>query len=267
MRFVPNKRVIPLDLPPPTTDRPSVTAFSLAKAGSTLLYNMLSEISGEAGLVYFSVENTLFSQGVGPNERPARIGKVFVPTGYCYGGFRQFPAYPIPILNRVKSVFLVRDPRDMIVSLYFSLLKSHSIPAESALGSASADMRKARDKLAALTPDEFAADAVRNYVKMFEGYLAHGFHYRKNVIVYRYEDVIFAKEAWLRDICDWYEWSVPDATIRSVAQRFDLVPDVENADEHVRQVKPGNFRQHLNNRSTNVINKVLKEYMTTFGYA
>lgn len=267
MRYVPNKRVIPLALPPPVSDAPSVMAFSLAKAGSTLLYNMLTELSGEAGLVYYSVENTLFGQGVGPNERPARVGKIFSPTGYCYGGFRQFPLYPIPILKGVKSVFLVRDPRDMIVSLYFSLLKSHSIPAPSAMGSAGAEMRKAREKLAAVTPDDFATDAVRNYVKMFEGYLAQGFHYRKNVIVYRYEDVIYEKEAWLKDLCAWYEWQVPEAAIQAVAQRYDIVPDEENAEAHVRQVKPGNYKQHLNDRSVNVINRVLKEYMTMFGYA
>ena len=97
LEFTPRRTAHPLALPPAVSDRPSVFAFSLAKAGSTLLYNMLRELAPAAGLTYFSPEDALFAANVGANDRPTDIGDVFRPTGYCYGGFRQFPAYPVPI--------------------------------------------------------------------------------------------------------------------------------------------------------------------------
>ncbi len=248
-------------------------AFSMAKAGSTLLYNMLSQLAPHAGLVYFSIEDQLFAQNVSPTNRPADIGKVIRPTGYCYGGFRQFPAFPAPILNTARISFLVRDPRDMITSLYFSLLSSHRIPkAEDrttqdgkAIGAAER-MLETRAMLQKIDINNYARQAIRTYVRIFEGYIAQGFHRRPNVAIYRYEDVIFAKEAWLKDLCDWYEWDIDPARRRQIAAKFDERPTEERPEAHVRQVTPGNFQAHLAPATSQAIIDGLNEYMRLFGY-
>ena len=267
MRFKPAAQYQPLTPPAPTSDRQSVMAFSLAKAGSTLLYDLLSMLAPAAGLTYFSVEDALFAQDVSVNRRPANVGNLFAQTGYCYGGFRQFPAYPIPVLHSTKSIFLVRDPRDMAVSLYFSMMKSHVLPDAQEGGTARADMERARAAVAAVAIDDWAThSAVIQYTRMFEGYLAQGFLWRPNVVTYRYEDVIFAKREWLADICDWFEWDVPTETRDAIADRFDIRPDAERPDQHVRQVTPGNFRSHLSEATIARLNDMFGEYLRLWDY-
>ena len=273
MRFRPKVSYFPVELPPAVGDAPSVLAFSMAKAGSTLLYNMLSRLTRDQNLVYFSIDDYLFSRNVSATNRPGDIGDVFKPTGYCYGGFRQFPAFPVPILHSSRAIFLVRDPRDMITSLYFSLLKSHRIPkseaqegsAEEADGAAK-KMSDTRQRLQHTDINVFARESVRAYMRMFEGYVARGFAWRPNVAIYRYEDVIFAKEAWIDDICAWYGWDVDPARRHRVAAMFDEVPREERPEEHIRQVTPGNHRAHLSPAASKSIVNALSEYMRLFGY-
>jgi len=262
---------VAVELPAPTSAIPSVLSFSMAKAGSTLLYNMLTQLAPAAGAVYFSIEDYLFAHNVSPTNRPGSVGKIIRPTGYCYGGFRQYPAFPVPILHSAKVTFLVRDPRDMITSLYFSLLRSHRIPKATERQSnepagAAERMLDMRERLQNTDINTFARQAIRTYLRIFEGYVAQGFARRKNIAIYRYEDVIFAKEAWVKDICEWYEWDVPISRQLEIAARFDERPDEERPAEHVRQVTPGNHRAHLTAATSATIVDALSEYMRLFGY-
>ncbi len=273
MRFKPKVSFVAVELPARKSTIPSVLSFSMAKAGSTLLYNMLSQLAPAAGAVYFSIEDYLFSHNVSPTNRPGDVGKIIAPVGYCYGGFRQFPAFPVPILNTARATFLVRDPRDMITSLYFSLLSSHRIPkAEEKARSgneaegAAERMLDMRERLQKTDINTFARQAVRTYLRIFEGYVAQGFARRPNVAIYRYEDVIFAKEAWVEDICDWYGWDIDAPRRRQVATTFDKRPTQERPSEHIRQVTPGNHRAHLTAATSAAIVDALSEYMRLFGY-
>jgi hypothetical protein len=267
MRFRPNVPRHPIALPPTTSGDPSVLAFSLAKAGSSLMFDILQALSREAGLRYFSAEDTLFADNVSANRRAVDIGPVFPSAGYCFGGFRHFPAYPIPILNASKVAFLVRDPRDMIVSLYFSMTRSHVLPGTNDMEGAHNDLLEARRNLSTQSIDDFArTSAPIQYTRMFEGYIAQGFLWRSNVATYRYEDVIFNKEAWIDDLCDWYGWDVPQEQRQAIARRFDVRPESERPDEHVRQVTPGNYRKHLSENTIRVMNGTFEEYMRIFGY-
>jgi hypothetical protein len=266
MKFQPKQIRYNLTVPPAGGEGNSVMAFSLAKAGSTLLYNILRALSPSAGLTYFSVEDQLFSNNVSPTRRPTRVGNIFSPTGYCYGGFRQFPAYRIQILHSARTILLVRDPRDMITSLYFSVLKSHYVPKSDANDGAKKEILAARAQLQHTDISDYAVDAIRNYIKMFEGYVAQGFHWRQNVAVYRYEDVIFKKAEWIADMCEWYGWNPPQEIVQSVLQSVDVMTEDERPEEHIRQVAPGNHVKHLKPATIRTIERTLGEYMRLFGY-
>lgn len=262
-----------IEAPPAGGLGPSVFSFSMAKAGSTLLYNMLSQLAPSAGLTYFSIEDYLFSHNISPVNRPGDIGGVIRSQGYCFGGFRQYPAFRVPGLNKAKATFLVRDPRDMITSLYFSLLGSHRIPqvetpAKGAGEPAGAAERmlEARARLQTMDINTFARRSVNTYLKIFEGYVAQGFAWRPNVAIYRYEDVIFAKDEWVSDLCQWYGWDVDAARRRQIAAMFDERPSEERPMEHIRQVTPGNHQAHLTKATTTQIEDALGEYMRLFGY-
>lgn len=266
MRYYPQRVSHPVRTPNGADGRPSVFAFSMAKAGSTLLYNILERLAPAAGLAYFSVEDYLFHNDVSPQRRPASVGQPFHRSGYCYGGFRQYPIYRVGHLDTARAVLLVRDPRDMIVSLYFSLRYSHAVPENKSDAGAGAAMSEARKKLSQTEIDKFALEAVKTYAKAYEGYLARGFGWMPNVATYRYEDVVLAKAAWIDDLCGWYGWDIPAEVRAAVAAEFDVRPDGERPEQHVRQVTPGNHKAHLSKGVEQNIVKSLGEFMRIYGY-
>ncbi len=165
-RFRPDEITAPVRLPPATGTRSSVLAFSIWKAGSSLLYALLRELCPHAGLTYFGLDDELFEQD--SFKRPLDVGSVFVDRGYCYGGFRCFPFYPVPILESARTIWLVRDPRDMLVSLYVE-----------------------RERAKTMSTDEWVGENYAAPLLSLEGCFAQGFTRRSNVAIYRYEDVIF----------------------------------------------------------------------------
>ena len=44
------------------------------------------------------------------------------------------------------------------------------------------------------------------------------------------------------------------------------MPPVERPDEHVRQVRPGNHRQHLGRKTIELLNDRLSDILTRFRY-
>jgi hypothetical protein len=266
LRFSPHIIATPVEVPPAAGSHPSVLAFAFAKGGSTLLYNILQLLAPAAGVTYASVSNILHGRNQRGDRRPSRIGKVFAPEGYCFGGYRDFPIYPIPLLHSARTLWLVRDPRDMLTSLYHSIARSHTLPGAPEPGSATEWLLRQRAVAQSQTLDEFCLANIHRYTKAFEGYLAQYMHWRPNVAIHRYEDVIFQKRAWIADICDWYGWTVPEAAVERVLARVDVLPEAERPDQHIRQVRPGDHARTLAPATIEALNDAFGEYLLMFGY-
>ena len=92
-----------------------------------------------------------------------------------------------------KFVFLVRDPRDRLISFYYSFSRSHVIPVTGEMRESIQAQRKA---ILLKTPDEDAKNRmipfVLNIIDLYHSKLPP-----ETTRVYRYEDVIFRKEEWL----------------------------------------------------------------------
>jgi hypothetical protein len=102
MRFRPNVPRHPIALPPTTSSDPSVLAFSLAKAGSSLMFDILQALSREAGLRYFSAEDTLFADNVSANRRAVDIGPVFHRPVIASAGSGTSPLIQSPSSTRAR---------------------------------------------------------------------------------------------------------------------------------------------------------------------
>lgn len=253
-----------ITLPEPGEGGESVLAFSMAKAGSTLLFDILHDLAPHAGLSYFSPEDALWR--VRRDSQPGLIDSsgVFLPRGYCYGGFRVFPTYPISILAEARAVLLVRDPKDMMVSNYFSNAFSHKPPSEDETSPAYQSFMKRRERIRNTDINDYVRSILGNYQKMLASY--RGLWHRSTVLTFRYEDVIANKRDWVTEIAAHYGWSIEDEIIGEVIARYDVFPDEEKRDSHVRQVSPGNYRNHLNEKTIHTVNAALTEDLQALGY-
>lgn len=265
LRYRPRKLTYSLELPPSDGRRSSVLAFAIWKSGSSLLYGLLSAMCREVGLTYMGVDEELFNKN--HFGRPADVGPIFVDRGFCYGGFRCFPCYPIPIFDKAKAILLVRDPRDMLVSYYFSVRNSHILPEDDGgAAGCSGWLRRERNLARTMSVDSWVMENYGLLLMGFESYFAQGFTRKSNVVIYRYEDIIFNKQVWAADLAEWYAWEIPDEVIGRLVAPFDIIPDGERPDQHIRQVRPGNYKHYLSPRTQSRIATLFNSYITVFGY-
>jgi hypothetical protein len=170
----------------------------------------------------------------------------------------------MPILDTARTVLLVRDPRDVLVSLYFSVGQSHPLPPP---GSPLArHMLSRREKAQTAPIDEWVIEHHGEVISSLEGYLAQRFPARPNVAIYRYEDVIFRKRDWMEDIIHWYGWNVSSSTIEAVLKKVDVFPAAPDPSKHIRQVHPGNYKTILQRSTQETLTECLRPLLSQFGY-
>lgn len=237
-----------ISLPPPASANPSVYAFSMHKGGSTLLFSILQELAPSIGLSYFSLPDELFRLGFDINEPNPSRSRYFLEKGYIYGGFRlPCPDIPDELLKNSRKVVLLRNPLDALVSLYYSITRSHVKPGDSRSRAAAKRFERNRNLASSMDIDAFAIQRSEKQHRTLKSYLdmAHD----PLTAVYMYEDVIYRKADFIESICNHFGWTVSDKTIREIAARHDTFPDKENPDNHIRQVHPGNYRKHLSKQT------------------
>lgn len=250
-------------LPPSSSPLPSVAAFSLPKAGSVLLHSVLLQLSEAAGVTYVAIMSELFALGLVGDNIPPSTERIFRKTGYCYGGFRQFPSqFKLPDYLLQKAMLLVRDPRDMVVSHYFSLRYSHPKPGTKNVLSTGQTALPEMALAAQLPLDDYVLEIANKYKQYIGSYLP----VLRSVAVFRYEDILFNKRWWLWQICRHFGWKVPGQVRRRIADQNDLFPDAEDVTRHIRQVLPGDFRRKLRPETIARLNEIFAEELALFGY-
>jgi hypothetical protein len=252
-----------LTLPPSTSEAPSVYAFSLHKSGSTLLFNMLSDLAPHAGLTYFSMQDQMFINGIMPNSEIPNSKLFFKPKGYLYGGFRFFPqAYKLENLNNHKKILLIRNPMDALVSMYFSRKKSHAIPKKGLLREVWLKRRESAD---AQDIEAFVKEKYKSHIKRIKSYKE--ILSQDNCVIYRYEDIIYDKLSFLKNICQQYGWVIEEKILTKIVNKYDVFPETEKEESHVRQVHPGNYKKKLSAETQQFLELEFQDILEAFGYS
>jgi len=244
-------------LPDPKPGHRSAYVFAFARGGSTLLNNMVTDYCQQIGVPTFSLFNTTFDQGIPTQDIMKDAAVCFTESGYIYTGFRHFPAFDLNI-GGAPAIWLTRDPRDMLVSLYYSVCKSHVIPRGLEF------FKRNREQARKSGIDQFVLEKA----KIVNGQFAR---YRKsldgsNVKVYRYEDFIYKKGMWLTDIVAKLGLKHSSRLVDAVANRHDIIPSEEDENEHVRQVHPGNYASKLTDQTIQGLNESLSGFLEYFRY-
>ena len=205
----------------------------------------------------FSLFNTAFGSGIPTNEVMKDTLVCFSKTGRIYTGFRHYPQFDLD-LREVQSILLVRDPRDMLVSMYYSVTQSHIVPRKHQM------FLKRRRAAASMTLDDFV-------VKKADEYLSNFHKYQKKLptdmlTTYRYEDVIYSKGKWLLNLVEKLSLPVDRQLIKETVLKYDIFPEREDQSKHIRQVHPGNYKMRLKHETIDVLNEKLGEFLNFYGY-
>lgn len=249
-----------IQLGPPASIN-SFFVFSLHKAGSTLLNEMLTAVCRQLAIPVFSPESEEFRNGAMLGTLDDSVCQWFVPKGYCFAGFRSFPNYLEGFdLTSFKKILLIRDPRDMLVSHYFSQKFSHHLPP----GELGAKLQAIRSSLNQKTIDQYALESAAEVKHKYARYQQAVFD--ENLKLYRYEDVIFSKRKWLASVLEFVGIELPSAASDRIADGQDFRPAVEDLGRHVRQVTPGDHINKLQPETILKLNEIFADELARFGY-
>lgn len=255
-------QIHPISYPGSTSRQESIFAIGVVKGGSTLLHRILEDLQPYSSRKFLQISRKFFASGVPLREVVEDIDHLFQQPGYVFGTLRWLPQkLHIPALERQKKILLVRDPRDMLVSAYYSFRESHGIPNS---GQVKTALERTRKRLQNVTLEDYvrsAADPLKAKYFRVMTLLA-----TRNLLLRRYEDIIFHKEDFVRDIADFFEIDLAPEDIAAIAKKHDVIPETENTSQHIRQVKPRNFESKLSPGTVEEISHTLRAVLCEFDY-
>lgn len=244
--------------------RPTCFALGMTKSGSSIFSNIVNALTlhqQQANSV--DIPGSVFKAGYARDDwNTARVTDLIWP-GNVYIGFRHAPTalFDDPIFKQGRKILLVRDPRDALVSEYFSTAFSHSIPDD---GPGKAEMQRRREKARKINIQEYVLrrvkerdDEMNRYAPLLDD---------PKTMVMRYEDVILKKEAWIRAIAQHFEFDIDDEIVTGILGWADIVPQKEDQKAFVRRVVPGDHRDKLSNDTIHQLNGYLSPVWRRLGY-
>jgi hypothetical protein len=247
---------------------PAFFALSVRKCGSSI-FNMICNAMAKANNYnWVNVGGDFFKQNIMPKEYqgdPA-LAEILRP-GNAYGGFRDFPSAFMESASFRKDpkIFFIRDPRDALVSQFFSDAYSHPVPKATAESDAVArHIEKQRKSARDMPIDEYVLANARPMVRTMMAYKP--LFDLPAVTLLRYEENILDKTAMMRSIGETFGWRADDHLIGLILKWADVRPEQENPTAFVRKVTPGDHREKLRPETIARLNEELREPMALFGY-
>jgi hypothetical protein len=203
-----------------------------------------------------SLYDQAFNQGVATGQIAGDAEKLISEPGRIYLGFRHYPQFEFRIPPHSKTILLVRDPRDILVSLYFSVKHSHALKNESIV--------RSNFDANIMSIDEFVIEKAQSIFGIFQSYHANLVNGASKV--YRYEDVVFGKISWLRNMIETLELPINKRVIKKIAKGHDVKPLKEDITKHVRSVIPGDHTRKLEAATIYQLNQIFSSILKTYNY-
>lgn len=256
-----------LTFPLALKEGPVCVSLGVRKSGSTMLHNIVTRLAKAADVNHVNVPGTFFRAGFDASDWARLDLAPLLQGGNILTGFRNYPARMAasPAFVDGLKIFMHRDPRDAIVSQYFSDAFSHALP-EVTDGDDSARNRFLEKRRAA------QESAIDGWV------LDHAPHLAKTLadfapmlsdprcLVLPYETYVFDKATMIAKILHHFGWHVAPDVITAVLAEIDVVPSAEDPKRFVRKATPGDHREKLTQQTQDRLNEICAEAMALFGY-
>ncbi|WP_333221872.1 sulfotransferase domain-containing protein [Microcoleus sp. Pol12A5] len=223
---------------------------------------ILHNLAHDLGMTYLNYEGYLWEAGqclekLFFDHDPEIINNMFRTTGHIYGPFRQY--YPIPEREKYKVILMLRDPRDVLTSLYFSSAYTHDIPE-----SQKTKIESAREDAINKNIEDFVMEHSPWVRTNYEHYTKYQFG-KKNVLFLSYEDMVIDFSTWLIELFKYLP-SKPSEQLRNKLLHGANFEVEENIYSHKRQVKSGEHRRKLQVHTIKQLNLELQDVLKIYGW-
>lgn len=248
---------------------PGYFVLSVRKCGSSVFNKVCKALANHNSRRFVDVANAFFSANIPMKDYigdPALKRLIF--GGNVYGGFRSMPVAfrGNELFEEGLKVLMIRDPRDALVSQYFSAAYSHPMPESQSGDSGVRQLMETRRAYALRTEiDDYVRRNARNMARTMVEY--------RDILdtscctVLKYEDYVFEKPSLIRLVAQAFGWKADDQLIQRILIWADERPEKEDPRAFVRKVTPGDHREKLKRETISAINETLRPAMEIFGYS
>jgi hypothetical protein len=264
---------------------PSLLFLTVHKAASTYVGELLGRIAKSERIIPIDLANLCYGYDthvvdtyLSPELRKGITGKPFVwsediereltramrPQGFMYGAFRTASFLSrLPQFDQFKVLVQLRDPRDVLTSLYYSIAFSHDIPGNNP--KLSQHMLKRRNEARGDSIDDFVIKYAPVFVQRYRAYCQE-FLPRRNVRLVKYEDMVTDFPRWLEEVLHHWGLSSGTKTASKLIEQADFEVREERHDSHKRQVKPGDHLRKLKPRTIDLLNAKFSDVLFPLDY-
>lgn len=247
---------------------PSAIFYTMHKCASTFQAEVLEEIAKHTAYRHMDYANYIWALGdrinVGSPYEPFLAmngGVLFRKHGELYGPQRKYLSFPEQ--QKFKSIFFLRDPRDALVSSYYSFGFTHGIPRN----------EQAKEKFLANRKDIQGGDIDAYCLRdaeawirpLFEGY-ADLYERLEDKIFLSYDDYARDTRDFVRRLCEYLVISLPEYAVMALAHRAKPVRASAPVASHKRSGKSRQFVEELRPETVAQLNETLRPILDFWGF-
>lgn len=241
------------------SENPSVFVFSTHKCASTFLNRLINNLASYENKKHIDLETYLATQPKYRDELYANdefTQNLLQNTG-CYFGVFRYPFSNFPKTSSAKIVLVLRDPRDILTSQFFSIAYSHPI--------LTAKFLKKRENALKIGIDKHVLEMVPRFLKTYNDYIDK-LSKRDDFLLIRYEDLISDFSRVLNKLLDFVNHSEKEKVLNYWKNNHPFVIDKEDSLKHKRKVLPGDHKVKLQPETIKQLDFHFKEILLFLGY-
>lgn len=229
----------------------SIIVFTIHKAASMFLYTFTKKLAAASGLPYYSVhDGTILNHS--PDILLGRHG--------CFCPIREY----LPIVNPEDYTILLhlRDPRDVLVSYYFSVAYSHG--RKKGGFNPSADDR---NEWIQMGLDKHVLENADSFYERYSMY-TNNLLGKPNVTLLSYEEMVWDFPTWLYKYTSVFPLPQRDGFLESSisSHKNEFTVKSENIYVHKRQIVPGDHKRKLASETIEALNIKFADILDSLGY-
>jgi hypothetical protein len=235
----------------------SILFFTTYKCASSFAGEIINELTEDAGYKHVDFDSYFYHLEKDTDREYIKLfsNNAFRGCGMIYGPMRHYQ--PIPSIDQYKILLILRDPRDVLVSHYYSAKYSHEI--------STTKMRNKRKKIKNQNIDEFVLERTEEFSGIYNQYKDKILNLR-GVVFVRYEDMISNPKNFITKLYNILDIDINNKDIDKIVKDRMIMPKEEQKYSHRRSGKSGQYLDKLKPETISIINLKLENIISVFGF-
>jgi hypothetical protein len=238
-----------------------IFVHGLHKSASMFLFKVFQDLANEAQIEHYSANNK-----PEPNQQELNFD---TNSSFCYCPVRHFAISPseissktekwsdldfivrddFPNLDNIYRIYQLRDPRDILVSQYFSFGFIHS---------GKKNLTPMKLKIQKMTIDEYCLEYADELYDRYCNILKIIDRQNPNYLIVHYETMVLNFREWLAQVIEPFEFNKPKELVLEIyyqkhCQEFETEGFQESM-KHKRKMIPGDHSEKLTSVTIETLN-------------